>query len=148
MNSYWIDSIKNNNNYSNLTKNISADVCIIGTGIFGLSCGYYLSKKGLKVVILDKNNISEKVTGHTTGKITSQHNIIYKYLIDSLGENLAKQYLNANLEAIQNIRNIIEKENINCDFEVQDSYVYTTDPNELEKLHLENQAVNSLRFQK
>lgn len=146
MSSYWIDSTKNLNNFNSLSSDISADVCIIGAGIFGLSCAYYLSKHGLKVVVVDKNNIAEKVSGHTTAKITSQHNLIYKYLIDSLGEDLAKQYLYANQAAIHNISNIVRTENIDCDFEMQDSYVYTTDENEIDKIKLENQAVNSLRI--
>ena len=148
MNSYWIDSIKEikNHNFKSLDKDIKADVCIVGAGIFGLTCGYYLSKQGFKVVLLDKNNIAEKVTGHTTAKITSQHNLIYKYLIDSLGINQAKQYLEANEAAIKNIKTIIDNENINCDFEYQDSYVYTNDIAELKKLEAEQEALQELGF--
>lgn len=146
MSSYWLDSVKNKPKFSKLDKNISTDVCIIGAGLFGLSCGYYLSKNGIKVTILDRNNISEKVSGHTTAKITSQHNLIYKYLIDSVGIQQAKQYLDANEEAIFNIKNIIQQENIDCDLEMQDSYVYTTDETEVSKIQLENKAVNSLGF--
>lgn len=146
MSSYWLDSVKDKPSFSKLDKNISTDVCIIGAGIFGLSCGYYLSKNGLNVTILDRNDIMEKVSGHTTAKITSQHNIIYKYLIDSVGIKQAKQYLDANQEAIFNIRDIVQSENIDCDFEIQDSYVYTTDDTEVKKIELENKAVNSLGF--
>jgi len=146
MDSYWLNSVKNNQKFGNLDKNISTDVCIIGAGIFGLTCAYYLTKKGFNVVLLDKDTICSKVSGHTTAKITSQHNLIYKYLIDSLGSDLAKQYLYANQHAISNIKGIIENENINCDFEMQDSYVYTTNATEVNKIKLENQAVNSLRL--
>lgn len=145
MSSFWLDSVKNKPTFTTLDKNITTDVCIIGAGIFGLSCGYYLYKNGLKVTILDRNNILEKVSGHTTAKITSQHNLIYKYLVDSLGIKSAKQYLDANQSAISNIKDIIDIEDIDCDFEIQDSYVYTTDENEVEKIKLENKTVNSLR---
>lgn len=146
MSSYWLDSVKNKPIFNKLEENISTDVCVIGAGLFGLTCGYYLTQNGLNVSILDRNNIAEKVSGHTTAKITSQHNLIYKYLIDSVGIKQAKQYLDANQEAISNIKNIIQNENIDCDLETQDSYVYTTDETEIEKIHLENQAVNSLGF--
>lgn len=146
MSSFWLNSVKNKPNFSELKENISCDICIVGAGIFGLTCGYYLSKAGLKVVILDKNNISQKTTGHTTAKITSQHNLIYKYLIDSVGIKLAKQYLDANEEAISNIKSIIDTENIDCDFEFQDSYVYTTNEDDIDKIKFENHAVNSLGF--
>ena len=147
MNSLWIDSIENKNKFKKLEKDISTDVCIIGAGIFGLTCGYYLVKQGYNVTILEKEHeIASKTTGHTTAKITSQHNLIYKYLIDSLGKVQAKKYLYANQEAIENIARIVKDENIDCDFERTDSYVYTRDKDELEKIKLENEAVNSLEF--
>ena len=52
----------------------------------------------------------------------------------------------ANQEAIENIYQIIKDENIDCDFERQDSYVYTNNADELEKIKLENEAVNSIGF--
>ncbi len=147
MNSLWLNSIENKTKFNKLEKDISTDVCIIGAGIFGLTCGYYLTKQGYNVVILEKEPyISSKTTGHTTAKITSQHNLIYKYLVDSLGVSMAKQYLYANQTAIENIYKIIEEEKMECDFERQDSYVYTNNSDELEKIKLENEAVNSLGF--
>lgn len=147
MNSFWLDSIENKTKFNKLEKDISTDVCIVGAGIFGLTCGYYLTKQGYNVVILEREkDIASKTTGHTTAKITSQHNLIYKYLIDSLGESMAKQYLYANQEAIENIAKIIKEEKIDCDFERQDSYVYTNNLDELEKIKFENKAVNSLGF--
>ena len=76
----------------------------------------------------------EKTSGHTTAKITSQHGLFYKYLYDSYGKDLAKKYLESNEEAISNIKNIIDLENIDCDFEYQNHYVYTTDSNSVKKL--------------
>lgn len=147
MSSFWLDSIENKTKFNKLEKDISTDICIVGSGIFGLTCGYYLTKRGYNVVILEKEkDIASKTTGHTTAKITSQHNLIYKYLIDSLGESRAKKYLYANQDAIENIAKIIEEEKIDCDFKRQDSYVYTNNLDELEKIKLENEAVNSLGF--
>lgn len=147
MNSFWLDSIENKTKFNKLEKDISTDVCIVGAGIFGLTCGYYLTKQGYNVILLEKEKeIACKTTGHTTAKITSQHNLIYKYLIDSLGESMAKKYLYANQDAIENIAKIIEEEKIDCDFKRQDSYVYTNNLDELEKIKLENDAVNSLGF--
>ena len=147
MNSFWLDYIENKTKFNKLENDISTDVCIVGAGIFGLTCAYYLTKQGYNVVLLEKEKeIACKITGHTTAKITSQHNLIYKYLIDSLGVSMAKKYLYANQDAIENIAKIIEEEKIDCDFERQDSYVYTNNLDELEKIKLENEAVNSLGF--
>ena len=67
-----------------------------------------------------------KQLGHTSAKITSQHGLIYSYLFKTYGKDFAKDYLEANQEAIENIREIIDTEKINCDFEQQSSFVYST----------------------
>lgn len=146
MNSLWLSEDVGNKNFETLNKNITTDVCIIGAGIFGLTCGYYLSKSGLKVTIIDKSEICRQTTGHTTAKITSQHGLIYSYLVDTYGEQFAKDYLFANEEAIENIKNIINMENINCDLEKQSNFVYTTDQSEVNKIKKEVDCVNALGF--
>lgn len=145
MNSLWLNNIENKN-FNTLNGDISTDVCIIGAGIFGLTCAYYLSKSGLKISIVDKDDISRKTTGHTTAKITSQHGLIYTYLTNTYGEQYAKDYLLANENAIENIKNIIDTEKINCDFERQSSFVYTTKKSEVNKIKKEVACVNTLGF--
>lgn len=145
MSSYWIDSCKNLKINNQLDNNYEADVCIVGAGICGLSTGYYLAKNGLKVIIVDKDNIGQKTSGNTTAKITFQHNLIYDYLINSFGLDFALGYLNSNMEAISNIKQIIDTENIECDFEFQDNYVYTTKQEDLTKIHNEVKALNILK---
>lgn len=146
MNSLWLSENLINKKFNSLNENISSDVCIIGAGIFGLTCGYYLSKAGFNVTIIDKSDIASKTTGHTTAKITSQHGLIYTYLVDTYGEQFAKDYLFANEDAIINIKNIIDSEKIKCDFESQSNFVYTTNKNEVEKIKKEVDTVNTLGF--
>ena len=111
-----------------------------------MTCGYYLSKAGLKVTIVEKDEIGHKTTGHTTAKITSQHGLFYTYLVDTYGESFAKDYLSANQDAIENIKNIINNEKINCDFERQSSFVFTTNPSEVSQIKKEVDILNSLGF--
>ena len=146
MNSLWLSDNSDCIDFEKLSSDKSTDVCIIGAGIFGMSCGYYLSKAGLKVTILEKDGIGNKTTGHTTAKITSQHGLFYTYLVDSFGEGFAKDYLSANQNAIQNIKKIIDDEKINCDFERQSSFVYTNVPEEVPLLKKEASVLNSLGF--
>lgn len=146
MNSLWLDSTNKTKNFKSLSHDREADVCIIGAGIFGLTCAYYLSHLGFQVVVLEKDNIGEKTTGHTTAKITSQHSLFYDYLINSYGKKFASDYLEANEKAIENIKEIIDTEKIKCDFEYQNNYVYTTKKSELEAIKKEVSAVESLGF--
>lgn len=145
MNSFWIDNFENKS-YSSLDKDLNVDVCIIGGGITGISCGYYLTKNNLKVCVLEKDKIMQKSSGHTTAKITSGHGLIYKYLYDSYGKDTAQKYLDSNQEAITNIKNIIDSENIDCDFEFQNNYVYTTDANSIPKIKAEIKVLEKLDF--
>ena len=144
MSSYWIDSTKSLEGFNSIDKNYTADVCIIGAGITGLSTGYYLTKRGLKVIIIDKDNIGMKASGNTTAKITLQHNLIYNYLINSYGKDFALKYFESNKQAISNIKDIIDSENIDCDFEYQPNIVYTTNKTELTKIYDEITALNNL----
>jgi len=41
----------------------SADVLVIGGGIIGLSCGYYLSKRGKRAFVLDKGGFADGASG-------------------------------------------------------------------------------------
>ncbi len=53
LNSLWLDSVNFNNNNLNVSD-VECDVCIVGAGIFGMTCAYYLTKLGLDVVVLEK----------------------------------------------------------------------------------------------
>ena len=90
MSSFWLDSIKNHPKFTKLDGNYECDICIIGAGLTGLTCGSYLSKLGFNVIIVEEDEIGKKASGNTTGKITYQHNLIYNYLINSYGEKFAK----------------------------------------------------------
>ncbi len=126
-----------------LDSNCNADVCIIGGGITGISTAYYLSKSGKKVVVLERDSLADKTTGNSTAKITSQHGLFYKYLLDDYGQDFAKSYYSANQEAISRIKSIIQEEKIDCDFESQDSYVFTQSSREVSNIEDEVKAVKS-----
>ena len=90
-NSYWISSIKDNKKeYKKLQGKIETEIAIIGGGLTGISCGYYLSKENKDVVILEKNTICSHTSGNTTGKITSGHGLFYNYLLQSEGKFIKK----------------------------------------------------------
>ena len=145
MESYWIKSVEKNDKakFSLLEENIKTDICIIGGGLTGLSTAYYLSKYKIRTVLIEKNEICKQTSGKSTAKITSQHGLIYKYLTDSKGIDFARKYYEANEKAIRNIKDIIDKENIDCDFEYAPSYIFTQSIQEVQKIKDEVEAVNN-----
>lgn len=154
MNSLWIsDNYENTLVHYNFSKKpptknelLETDVCIVGAGIFGLTCAYYLTKLGYKVTVLEKDDIGKKTTGHTTAKITSQHGLFYNYLNNSYGQKFAKDYLYVNEQAIINIKNIVDEEKINCDFKYQNNYVYTTNKDDLKAIKQEIKTLENLGY--
>lgn len=144
MGSLWIETTKDSINLKPLEKDEKTEICVIGAGIFGLTTAYYLAKQGKKVIVLEKGEIGEKVSGNTTGKITSQHGLFYNHLVKDFGKGYAKKYLEANEQAIENIKNTIETEKIDCDFCKQKAYVYTTKEEEIIEIQKEVDIVNEL----
>lgn len=145
MNSLWLENI-NFPKLQKLDKNLSTDVCIIGGGITGITLGYKLKKENIPFVLIEKDRVSSKSSGHTTAKITSQHGLIYNYLEKAYSLNFAKDYLNANQDAIKDIYNIITNEKIDCDFERKDSYVFTNDTNKIDNIKNEYDTLQKLDF--
>jgi len=142
-NSYWIASTKETN-YPKLSEDLSVDVAIIGGGMVGISCAYYLKNEGFKVAVIEAKRIAEGVTGNTTAKITAQHHLIYDSLIRKFGEEIAQQYASANIWAIEEIAKIIEQNNIDCDFIRQPAYIYTQSEDYIKQIEDEVKAAQKL----
>ena len=144
MSSLWIETTKDEMKLNPLKKDEETEICVIGAGLFGLTTAYYLTKNGRKVTVLEKGNIGEKVSGKTTGKITSQHGLFYDHLISDYGVEYAKKYLLANEQAISNIKTIIEEEQIDCDLCMENAYIYTTEQDEVPEIEKEAEALEKL----
>jgi len=140
---YWIHSTTKDP-YPTLKKDITVDVAIIGGGIVGITSAYLLKENGLKVAIIEGNELCHGTTGYTTAKITSQHGLIYNKLKTNMGEERAQQYAASNEYAISFIEDTIKKENIACDFHRLPAYIYTLDPSYRDKLEQEAKIALSL----
>lgn len=122
--SYWILSSQGKE-YSKLNKDIKTECLIVGGGIAGVTSAYLLSKKGIKVTLVDANKIGEGCTGRNTGKITSQHNIIYSKIKKEYDLERAKSYYEANNEALNLMEKIINENKIDCNFERLPAFIFT-----------------------
>lgn len=59
MNSFWLETTKKPS-FSILEGHKSADVCIIGAGITGITLAYLLAKHGLSVCILERDLVCSR----------------------------------------------------------------------------------------
>lgn len=137
--SVWTESVKMPQ-FNKLRGSIKTDILIIGGGMCGILCAYFLKQKGIDYVLVEADTIGCGITKNTTAKITSQHGLIYQKIIKSEGMEKAKLYLDANESAIKKYRDI--SKNIDCDFEEKDAYTYSL--SDRKKIEDEVKCVDSL----
>ena len=128
-----------------LEKDISCDILIVGAGLAGTLLGYFLMQENKDVVIVDMKTISSGTTKNTTAKITAQHNLIYNKLLNTIGQKNTRLFYNANIMALNKYEEIIKKNNIDCDFKRENSYVYSL--KETSKLKKEYKAYQKLNIE-
>ena len=118
------------------------DVLIIGGGMAGILCAYFLQKEGVDYILVEGNTVASGITENTTAKITSQHSLIYDNLINSFGKEYAKMYLMANEGALKEYEKL--SKDFDCHFKKLPAYTYTI--RDTAKIEREVRAVNSLGF--
>ena len=107
-----------------LTENTSADVCIVGAGIAGMTTAYLLAREGKKVVVLDDGPIGGGMTGRTTAHLVNALDDRYFELERLHGEEGARLAAQSHTAAIDQVEAICKEEGINCEFERLDGYLF------------------------
>jgi glycine/D-amino acid oxidase-like deaminating enzyme len=123
-----------------LVRSRTADVVVVGAGIVGVTAAYLLSEAGLSVTLLEARRIGRQVTGRSTAKITTQHSLIYRHLIETFDLETAQLYADANRLGVNQIRQWVGQLGIDCAFEAKDAYVYCDSPARIGDLEAEADA--------
>jgi len=100
---YWLEGLTRDIGPKQLTRNLSADVTIVGGGITGLSIGWALSQAGRKVVILEAGRIGEGSSGWPAGTITANHTLDLKKVEDNLGQDELKRLIQSMEESLSRL---------------------------------------------
>lgn len=108
-----------------LEQNLTADVCVVGAGIAGLTTAYLLAQRGLQTVVLEDGRIGSGETGHTTAHLTAALDDRYFELERLHGADGARLAAASHTVAIDQIERIVNEEKIRCDFERLDGYLFT-----------------------
>src|SRR6266550_3687089 len=120
-----------------LATNTSADVCIVGAGIAGMTTAYLLAREGKQVVVLDDGPIGGGMTGRTTAHLVNALDDRFYELERLHGERGAQLAAQSHSAAIDHVEMIVKTEGIECEFERLDGYLFVP-PNE-SKEQLENE---------
>lgn len=118
----------------------TADVVVVGAGITGLTAALWLRRAGAEVVVVEAGQVAGGTTGHTTGKVTSQHGLVYRQLIDHHGEDAARLYALANQDAIDDVAALVAETGASCGFDRTAAFIYALDEDELAALEEEHEA--------
>jgi glycine/D-amino acid oxidase-like deaminating enzyme/nitrite reductase/ring-hydroxylating ferredoxin subunit len=109
---------------SALTQDLTADVCVVGAGLAGLTTAYLLTREGRSVVVLDKGPVGGGNTGRTTAQLSNALDDRYSELVRIHGEHKARLAAHSHTAAIDLIGAIAREEDIDCDFERVSGYLF------------------------
>jgi glycine/D-amino acid oxidase-like deaminating enzyme len=130
--------------YPALSKDIKAEVAIVGGGLTGLLSAYVLGKAGKKVAVIEKETIAEGATHLTTAFLTASLDTDPSKLIETFGVEHARKIVTSHMTAIDFIESIITEEQIDCDFMRCPNYIYAHKDEEFGTLLGEFDSVKQL----
>jgi len=131
-----------------LMQDITCDICVVGAGISGLTTAYLLAKEGKSVVVLEAKAIGGGETGRTTAHLSNALDDRYDILMKTHGEKQARLAAESHTYAIRKIEEIVKEENIDCDFERLNGYLFLQPSDSEDQLDKELEATRQLGFDK
>jgi glycine/D-amino acid oxidase-like deaminating enzyme/nitrite reductase/ring-hydroxylating ferredoxin subunit len=110
--------------FSPLGQNHDADVCIVGAGIAGLTCGYLLSLNGIDTLILEDGKVGGGETSRTTGHLTYALDDRYYELERIFGTEGSAMAAQSHRAAVNFVEELVAKENIACNYDRVDAFLF------------------------
>ena len=107
-----------------LDGDLHTDVCIVGGGISGMTTAYLLAREGRSVVVLDAGPIGGGETGRTTAHLSNAFDDRYYEVERLFGEHGSQLIAESHTAAIDESEEIISNEQIDCDFDRLDGYLF------------------------
>ena len=121
--SLWIDTAHRTPT-SPLNRDATADVCIVGAGIAGLTTAYLLARGGASVIVIDAGAVGNGQSAVTTAHLSSVIDDTFKEMLRLHGPDGARLAYQSHASAIDAIERICLDEHIDCRFERVDGYLF------------------------
>lgn len=129
-----------------LIGTVSAEVCVIGGGIAGLTTAYLLAKQGKQVVVLDDGPLAGGETCRTTAHLSSAIDDRFFEMERLHGTQGAQLAFRSHAGAIDMIERIVSEEGINCEFTRLDGYLVLAPEHDESLLRTEMDAAHKAGF--
>jgi glycine/D-amino acid oxidase-like deaminating enzyme/nitrite reductase/ring-hydroxylating ferredoxin subunit len=107
-----------------LEQDNHANVCVVGAGIAGMTTAYLAAREGKSVIVLDDGPIGGGETGRSTAHLTNALDDRYFEIENLHGEQSARLAAESHTAAINKIEEIVREENLDCDFERLNGYLF------------------------
>ncbi|HUS05176.1 MAG TPA: FAD-dependent oxidoreductase [Bryobacteraceae bacterium] len=130
-----------------LTEDARANVCIVGAGIAGMTTAYLLAREGKSVIVLDDGPIGGGETGRTTAHLVNVLDDRYFELERLHGVKGARLAAESHTAAVNRIEQIVTDEDIGCEFERLNGYLFVPPGEDREQLELELEAAQRAGIQ-
>jgi glycine/D-amino acid oxidase-like deaminating enzyme/nitrite reductase/ring-hydroxylating ferredoxin subunit len=105
-------------------SDVEADACVIGAGIAGMTTAYLLALEGKRVVVVDDGPVGGGQTQVTTAHLGSAIDDRYVEIERLHGSDGARLAAESHATAIDRIEAIAQREQIDCDFERVEGYLF------------------------
>jgi len=112
--SFYRSSVEDLNSQEQLTSDIDVDICIIGGGLTGISSAINLSKKGYSVILCEARKIGWGASGRNGGQLGIGMRKDQFTIEKKLGLRHAKELWSLGLEAVEDVKNLIKENEIDC----------------------------------
>lgn len=119
----WADSTPSRK-YPALKRHLEVDVVVVGGGITGATAAYLLKQSGATVALLERDRCAGAETGHTTAHLTYVTDRRLSVLARDLGRDHAQAFWDAGTAAIAQIKDIVDRESIRCEFAWVPGYLH------------------------
>jgi glycine/D-amino acid oxidase-like deaminating enzyme/nitrite reductase/ring-hydroxylating ferredoxin subunit len=130
--------------YPVLNGHQKTETVIVGAGIVGLTAALRLCELGRSVVVIEGLRVGGQVTGRSTAKITTQHALIYRHLVEKRGLKAAQDYADANRAGASLIGTWASRYGIACDIESKDAYAFADRAERRDEVEAEAEAAHML----
>lgn len=110
-----------------LAADLTADLCVVGAGIAGLSAAVEAALAGVRVVVLDAASAGAGETSMTSAHLTNVFDAGFTHVERHAGLDATRVAANAHMAAITRIEEIAVSENIDCGFQRVDGYLFAHD---------------------
>lgn len=142
---YW-PTTHQGQTYKSLNIDTECDITLVGGGMSGMLCAYYLSLEGYKVILVEKDSIAHGSSSANTGLLQYSSDIMLHKLAKQIGEEKAYLFYEMCLQAMTDFRDLPETILKASDFFTRNSLYLASDENAVLDLELEYQILKKYNF--